>query len=388
MTVSMAAFADALQASGVDFFTGVPCSYLKSFVSFAASSEQMSYSVAASEGEAIGLAAGAYLAGSLPMVLLQNSGLGNCVNPLTSLSHTYGLPLLLMVSHRARDGKDAPQHLLMGEKTYALIEAMGIAHLTLSDDEQQSCETLAQAATMAREGQCPVALVVPKGTFEEFANTFAHKGELLPKRVNPVAVSGRHAVDLAPRVEALRAVNEALSSRDLLVATTGMTSRELFTVNDRPQNFYMMGSMGCALSIAMGVASCRPERKIVVLDGDGAFLMKLGTAATVGHYQPGGLLHVVLDNGTYETTGGQPTVSSSVSFEGVAAAAGYRRSIALDSADALAQLVRDFHPGDGPVFATLRIADGHLDGVGRVGRTPEAIRDDFRDSVLDELLVS
>ncbi len=384
MTVAMAAFADALRSSGVDFFTGVPCSYLKSFVSFAAGSDELSYTVAASEGEAIGLAAGASLSGHLPMVLLQNSGLGNCVNPLTSLTHTYGLPLLLMVSHRARDGQDAPQHLLMGEKTYALIEAMGIAHFTLSDDEEQSCETLAQAATMAREGQRPVALVVPKGTFEKFA----YEGELSPKHVNPVEVSGHHAIDLAPRVDALRAVNGALSPRDLVVATTGMTSRELFTVNDRPQNFYMMGSMGCALSIAMGVASCRPERKIVVLDGDGAFLMKLGTAATVGHYQPGGLLHVVLDNGTYETTGGQPTVSSSVSFASVAAAAGYRRAIALDSTDALAQLVRDFQSGDGPVFATLRIADGHLDGVGRVGRTPEAIRDDFRDSVLDELLVS
>ncbi|MFT7464876.1 MAG: phosphonopyruvate decarboxylase, partial [Pseudohongiellaceae bacterium] len=275
MTVSMDAFADSLLESGVDFFTGVPCSYLKSFVSFAAGSDRLSYTVAASEGEAIGLAAGAWMSGSLPMVLIQNSGLGNCVNPLTSLSHTYGLPLLLMVSHRARDGKDAPQHLLMGEKTYALIEAMGIQHVTLSDDEESACQTMAEAAIMAREGMCPVAIVVPKGTFEKYSFNEA----LAPKHVTPVAVSGSHAAELSPRVDALHAVNGALGPQDLLVATTGMTSRELFAVNDRPQNFYMMGSMGCALSIGLGVARLHPERKIVVLDGDGAFLMKLGTAA-------------------------------------------------------------------------------------------------------------
>lgn len=384
MTVRMEAFAAALGEGHVDFFTGVPCSYLKAFVSYASGSGALPYTVAASEGEAIGLAAGAWLAGRTPMVLLQNSGLGNCVNPLTSLTHTFGLPLLLMVSHRARDGQDAPQHLLMGEVTYDLLDAMRIEHVTLSDDEDETCRMVVEAARRARERMAPIALVVPKGTFESYSCHVA--AEPAPERA-PVTEAGPEPAELAPRVAALTALDDALDERDLVVATTGMTSRELFTIHDRPQNFYMMGSMGCALSIGLGVARCRPERKLVVVDGDGALLMKLGTTATVGHYRPGGLLHVVLDNGTYETTGGQLTVSGSVAFDEVARAVGYRRALTLRTPDELGDLVRAFQPGDGPVLAVLRIASGHLDGVGRVGRTPEQIRDDFRQAVLDDVLV-
>ena len=172
-----------------------------------------------------------------------------------------------------------------------------------------------------------------------------------------------------------------------MISTTGMTSRELCAVGDRPASFYMMGSMGCAPAIGLGLALTRPERKVVVIDGDGAFMMKMGTATTIGHYRPRGLLHLLLDNGTYETTGGQPTASPTVDFERVALAAGYRRAVTAHDPVDLTRVVSEFRTGDGPVFGYLRILDGHMPDVPRVGPRPQQIRDRFREAVGEQVCV-
>jgi len=385
VAIDIERFALALRAQGVDFFTGVPCSYFQSFVSYASASDSLPYTIAASEGEAIGIATGAWLSGRMGAVLLQNSGLGNCVNPLTSLSATFEIPLLLLISHRGEQGDDAPQHDLMGEITYDLLEAMRIPAFTLAADDDGAQRSLEQALGETRRSNRPVALVVPKGRFERFTcdQQPPHKA---PSRCVPERLPGPSAC--VPREQALRELDRVLDERDLVVTTTGMTSRELFTIRDRPGNFYMLGSMGCAAAIGLGLTRCAPDRKLVVLDGDGALLMKLGTAATIGHYRPRGLLHVVLDNGTYETTGGQPTTSCSVAFEQIAAGAGYARSLVVNSPSALAQVVAEFEVGQGPLFVTLAIRSGHMQGVGRVGRSPQQIRDDFRHAASESLRVS
>ena len=379
MAVAIERFAGALRDQGVDVFTGVPCSYFRSFVSFAASSDSLPYTAAASEGEAIGIATGAWLSGRMGAVLLQNSGLGNCVNPLTSLSATFGIPLLLMVSHRGEDGSDAPQHELMGEVTYGLLKTLRIPTYTLPTDDDGAERTLAEALTEARRSSRPVALVVGKGTFGSFDGD-PRPAEAAPSPTSPETLPGPRVT--VTREAALRALVDVLDDRDLVVSTTGMTSRELFAIKDRPGTFYMVGSMGCAASIGLGVARCAVGRKVVVIDGDGALLMKLGTTATIGHYRPEGLVHVVLDNGTYETTGGQPTTSASVAFEQIAAGAGYARSLVVNDPTALARVVAEFVPGQGPLFVTLAIESGHMPGVGRVGRTPFEIRDAFRDAAI------
>jgi len=384
MSLSIEPFVGLLRDEGVEAFTGVPCSYFKSFVSYAATSERVPYTAAASEGEAVAIAAGSYLAGRLAAVLIQNSGLGNGVNPITSLVRTYDIPLLLMVSHRGEGGADAPQHHVMGAITHGLLETMGVETETLPSDPASAEPLVRRLLGLARDEQRAVALVVPKGTFAPFDETDADR-----RTEEPAAVAEATSPcdgPLPSRLDALRAVDGALRETDLVVSTTGMTSRELFSVRDRPANFYMMGSMGCAPGLALGVLRARPHRKLVLLDGDGAFLMKMGTAATIGHYRPPGLLHVLLDNGTYETTGGQPTVSPSVAFERVAAACGYRRAFVAGGVDELAEEVARLSPGDGPVFCALRIADGHLDGVGRVGRTPRQIRDAFVRAARHELV--
>jgi phosphonopyruvate decarboxylase len=185
----------------------------------------------------------------------------------------------------------------------------------------------------------------------------------------------RNVSRLETRSEALRRIAAALRPDDVVVATTGMTSRELFHVADRNATFYMMGSMGCAPAIALGISRCRPGRKVVVIDGDGAFLMRMGTAATIGSYAPPGFLHIVLDNGTYETTGGQPTASPTTCFDQIAEASGYRSAVRASDSRELGERVAAFRVGDGPAFVTLCIADGHTAGVPRVGVTPREIRD-------------
>jgi phosphonopyruvate decarboxylase len=375
MSVGIEAFTESLELRGVSFYTGVPCSYLQSFVSYAASGK-IRYFAAASEGEAIALAAGAYLGGNLGIVLIQNSGLGNCVNPLTSLAHTFEIPLLLIVSHRGEGGDDAPQHLLMGEIMYDLLRVMRVSAHTLPDDTVSAAEVLDRSIDEALTKRRPVALVAPKGAFEPYA------AECLPLAKHPSRFPESSAAPeetrLVPRLDALRAIRARLDPSDLVITTTGMTSREWFALGDCEANFYMMGSMGCAPAIGLGVALERPQRRVVVIDGDGALLMKLGSAATVGHHAPPGLLHVLLDNGTYETTGGQPTASPTVDFAGVAAHVGYRHAIAVRSTEELADVVGSFRVGEGPSFCSLQILSGHMEGVPRVKPSPQEIRDRFR----------
>lgn len=366
-------FTTAVRELGSDLYTGVPCSYLGAFISYASDSGKIQYTAMTNEGDAIGLAVGSYLAGRLAIVLLQNSGLGNCVNPLTSLAMPYEIPMLLFVSHRGEGGRDAPQHLVMGAVMHDLLRTLRIPVFTLSPHLSAAVETMKQATATALSLERPVAVVVPKQTFEPIP----YNGSLSQKRAaSPLpafAAPRNEYVD--SRAEALRHLAGALRVDDVAVVTTGMMSRELFAEADRDATFYMMGSMGCAPAIALGIARCRPERRVVVIDGDGAFLMHMGIAATIGSHAPPGLLHVLVDNGTYDTTGGQPTASPTTAFEQIALASGYASATRAASARELGERVASFRTGDGPAFVALCIADGHRAGVPRVGLSPREIRD-------------
>ena len=247
------------------------------------------YIAATSEGEAVGIASGCFLAGSIPVVLMQNSGLGNAINPLTSLNLVYEIPFLILISLRGEPGiPDAPEHIVMGPITEKMLELIGIEYEFLVESQSHVEEQLARAYRKIVQTNKPCALIVKKGIFES--------GHSLPVEANK----------LLPRYEAVKTVLSGLKGNEFIVSTTGMISRELYDIKeDDNKNFYMIGSMGCASSFALGVALQQNDKKVVIFDGDGALLMKLGTLATIGHYKPANLIHILFDNESYESTGGQ-----------------------------------------------------------------------------------
>jgi phosphonopyruvate decarboxylase len=328
-------FIQAARHHGFALYAGVPCSYLRSFINYVIDAEALRYVGVANEGDAVAVAAGAELGGMRGVVMLQNSGLGNAVSPLTSLTHTFHIPLLLIVTLRGEPGgaPDEPQHELMGEITTGLFDLMDIPWTYFPREDADVAPVLDEAvASMDRAGR-PFALIMRKGSV---ATT---KLQAVPQQrlIEPTVTS--RAVAQAQRGDILRAVQAAVAATDLIVATTGYTGRELYAADDRPNQLYMVGSMGCALSIGLGLAIAQPARRVIVLDGDGAALMRLGAFATMGYERPANLVHVLLDNGMHESTGGQMTVSGSIDFCGLAAACGYPDVAAIASPEALAAAI-------------------------------------------------
>jgi len=348
--IRAADFIRAAEARGFGLYAGVPCSYLTPFINDVIGSPALRYVGAANEGDAVAIAAGAAL-GSLPAIaMFQNSGLGNAVSPLTSLTHTFRIPLLLIVTWRGMPGgaADEPQHELMGEVTPAMLETMRIPWVLFPSQAAEIGPALDLAlAHFAKESR-PFAFVMQKGSVAD--------AKLKP-RAPPLAAAPAPPVPRPPatrtRRDLLAALQAAATDRDVLIATTGFTGRELFALGDRPNQLYMVGSMGCALSLALGLAIARPDRRVIAIDGDGAALMRLGAMTTAGHEKPPNLLHVVLDNGLHESTGGQPTVSPGVDFCAIASASGYPSVAAIADPDALGALVAGRRSGLAFVHAPI-----------------------------------
>ena len=309
-------FGTALRARGFNLFTGVPCSYLKPFINDALNHADFIH--VANEGEAVAVAAGAWLGGRRPVVLFQNSGLTNAMSPLASLVNPYRLPLLGLVTLRGEPGvPDAPQHTLLGAITTRLLDLLGITWAFLDQAETTAIKQVDEAVAHLEAGRT-FFFVVRDKTFSPV--TLAAR--MAPPAPRSTPTGHAPAAPVMDRKEALQAVLR-LAPEALLVSTTGHTSRDLASLADRENHFYMTGSMGCASSIALGLAHARPDRKVIVLDGDGAALMRLGALPALGQRRPPNLLHLLLDNGCHESTGGQATLSSTVDFPALAAASGY-----------------------------------------------------------------
>jgi phosphonopyruvate decarboxylase len=373
--ISAESFFEAALAAGFDACVGVPCSFLTPIINRAIGEPRLGYVGATSEGEAVGIAAGAWLAGKKPMVMFQNSGLGNAVNPLTSLAYPFRIPLLAICTWRGQPGvKDEPQHELMGRITGGLFEMMRIPALPFPREAADLVAAIAAADAFMAKESLPFALVMAK---ESVADE--------PLRQEPwpeaehVLPRGRLSRGDAPtRCEALQAALGALRPETAVIATTGKTGRELFTLADRPQFLYLVGSMGCASAVGLGVA-LNVERPVLVLDGDGAALMKMGNLATIGAYRPRRLIHVVLDNGVHDSTGGQRTVSPGVDFAAVAAACGYRRAVRCDGLSVFAaELAAAQEAADGPALLHLAVRPGSIVHLGRPTVTPPEVARRFR----------
>jgi phosphonopyruvate decarboxylase len=372
--IEAADFIDAARDRGFAFYTGVPCSFLTPLINGVIGAKGLDYVGAASEGEAVAIASGAWLTGRQTVVMCQNSGLGNMVNPLTSLNAPFRIPTLLIVTWRGEPGlKDEPQHDVMGEITDDLLDVIRIGHAGFPGTQGEIAPALARAAAHMAERDLPFAFVMRKGSVRDTPL------DQPPASVKPPGRRSDHVAGGArpSRIAVLERMLGGVPDSSAIVATTGKTGRELFTLADRAQHLYQVGSMGCASGMGLGVA-LNSKRKVVVVDGDGAALMKLGTLATIGAYAPGNLVHLLLDNGVHDSTGGQATVSPHVDFAAIALACGYRQAASCDDLAGFDAALREALAAEGPSFVHMRIAPGSLEKLGRPTIPPHEVARRFR----------
>ena len=356
-------FYDTLACHGIDFYAGVPDSLLKNLCAYITDHADVAHNIiAANEGGAMGLAAGHYLATSqIPVVYMQNSGEGNIINPLASLTDpdVYNIPVLLVIGWRGKPGvHDEPQHVKQGKVTTGLLNVMGIDYTVLSKDEEKAEGQIKKAvAFMQTTKQC-YALVIEKDTFDTYTLQNVEKNDL---------TMGRE--------EAIQAVAAALGDKDVIVSTTGMISRELFeyrtTMNQgHERDFLTVGSMGHASQIALGIALAQEGRKVWCFDGDGASIMHMGNMAIVASKHPKNYVHVVFNNGAHDSVGGQPTVGLNINLPAVATAVGYKYVYSIESKDRLKELLEKLKEIEGPVFLEVKVKKGNRKDLGRPTTTP------------------
>lgn len=357
-------FYSAVVESDISFFTGIPDSLLKDFCAYITDhAKPGSHIIAANEGNAIALAAGHYLATGNPgLVYMQNSGLGNAVNPLTSLvdPDVYSIPLLLVIGWRGEPGiKDEPQHVKQGKITLKLLETLGIEHCILPDEIKDAVSCLNKAVRVMRENSSPFALIVRKGTFEAY--------KLQTQTTNSFVML---------REDVVKLFADSLEPRDVVVSTTGKTSRELFEHREIAghkhfeQDFLTVGSMGHASQIALGIALVKPERQVFCLDGDGALIMHMGALAIIGTQQAHNFKHVVINNGSHDSVGGQPTVAFAINILAIAKANGYSVILRATSYDELKTQLEILRESQGPALLEVCVNKGARPDLGRPTVSP------------------
>lgn len=353
-------FVDSLAEQGINFYTGVPDSLLKDFCAYVeANGGKEKHLITANEGNAVALAAGYYMASRhYAAVYLQNSGLGNIINPITSLAdkEVYSIPMLLIIGWRGEpDVKDEPQHIKQGRITPAQLELLDIPYRVVSSETDVAALAL-WAKQQLDSSQAPVALLIKKGAFAPYKNK--------PQPQTTWSLGREEALDtLLP-----------LLGHACVVATTGKTSREVFELREKhqqpQQDFLTVGGMGHTLSIALGVAMGQPNKQVVCLDGDGSALMHLGAMPITGAVAPQNLIHVLLNNAAHESVGGQPTVAHQVDFQAIAFASGYQAYAVAESKTELIEKWQHIRQQAGPILFEIRIAAGSRDDLGRPTSTP------------------
>lgn len=356
-------FINTLGKYGIDFFAGVPDSLLKNICAYITDHFNAEHNIiTANEGAAIGLAAGHYLATGKPAcVYMQNSGEGNTVNPLASLTdkEVYNIPVLLVIGWRGLPGvHDEPQHVKQGKITTGLLDVMGVDYEVLSKDEDKASLQIDKAAK-ALQNKDVFALVIEKDTFEDY--------KLQKVENNDFSLS---------REEAIQTVAAALGAKDVIVSTTGMISRELFEYRTamnqgHERDFLTVGSMGHASQIALGIALEKKDRKVWCFDGDGATIMHMGSLAIVASKKPSNYIHVVFNNGAHDSVGGQPTVGLKIDLPAVAKAVGYNATYSVSTKEQLQKLLQDISSAkQGPVLLEIKVKKGNRKDLGRPTTTP------------------
>jgi len=364
-------FINPAKALGFKTWAGVPCSFLTPFINSVIDDPQMSYISSANEGDAVAAASGSALAGQRAVAMMQNSGLGNAVSPLSSLNWVFRIPVLLIITLRGEPGlQDEPQHELMGQITGRILDELQIPWVWFPRRADEVDGVLTVANWQMERTGLPYALIMRKGSVENARL----KSQWLPtSRPEPFPADGFRTgeADLS-RCEALeQVVGHTPVDESVVIGTTGYTGRELFAIADRPNQLYMVGSMGCASSFGLGLSLALPGKQVLVADGDGAALMRMGNLATIGAYGGKNFRHLLLDNAVHESTGGQSTVSPAVSFAGIAKACGYR-----EASEALkrAELESFLQTTNGPSLLQLKTRQGVPEGLPRPDVSPREVK--------------
>lgn len=357
-------FIDKLEENNINFFTGVPDSLLKNICAYIEDNKDENHNIiAANEGAAMGLATGHYLAtGEIPVVYMQNSGEGNIINPLASLTdkEVYNIPILLIIGWRGRPGvHDEPQHIKQGKVTLPLLETMGIKYTILSKDENEFTNQLNDVIGYMAKTKESFAFVVEKDTFEDYKlqNNQQYKN-----------------LELS-REEAIQIVADSLDENAVIVSTTGMISRELFEYRansnqTHEKDFLTVGSMGHASQIALGIALEKSNHKIYCFDGDGAAIMHMGSMAIIGSKHPENYIHIIFNNGAHDSVGGQPTVGLQINIPEIAKALNYKKVFSIKDRMSLKEVLNKINGEKGPIMLEIQVKKGNRKDLGRPTTTP------------------
>ncbi len=359
-----------LSNNQVDFFCGVPDSLLKDICAYITdTAPAQNHVITANEGNAIALAAGYHMAtGNTPLVYMQNSGIGNAVNPLLSLTdkHVYNIPVLLLIGWRGEPGiKDEPQHVTQGEVTLDLLKIMQIPYVILSTEENEAKEQVQQAVSVVKSTNQPFALVVRKGIFDAY--------KIKNIQEFPFELS---------REDAIKQIVNKMDDSEVIVSTTGKTSRELFEYRKELNqahfsDFLTVGCMGHANQIALGIAISKPDKNVFCIDGDGALLMHMGSLAINGKMAPQNYIHIIINNGAHESVGGQPTVGFDLDIPALALACNYKTALSVSNSTELDNALESLHAEACPALIEVKVRMGSRDNLGRPTIKPIDNKKDF-----------
>ena len=366
-------FVEAARELGFVRYTGVPCSFLTPFINYVINDNSLEYISSSNEGDALVTTSGSVIGGQRSIVMMQNSGLGNAVSPITSLSYVFKIPFLIIVTHRGQPGiKDEPQHELMGQITKDLFDIMKIPSETFPNEKNTIIPALERAEEYMSKEQRPYAFIMSKGTVapeklnsQMLNDIVKHKNEI------HYLFNGKE-ISLERNTVLRRIIKNSPKDKTILIATTGYTGRELFSIEDRDNHIYMVGSMGCASSFGLGLALARPDLKIIIIDGDGAGLMRMGNFSTIGTYAGNNLIHILLDNEVHDSTGAQSTVSKNIDFSVIAKACGYSTIFSGNKIELIDELF-SVKNNEGSIFGHLKICSGTIKNLPRPNIKPDQV---------------
>ena len=361
---------NSLKRHGIDMFAGVPDSLLSNFCAYVDDHGQRGeHIITANEGNAVALAAGYHMStGKIGAVYMQNSGLGNTINPLTSLTdpEVYKIPLLMIIGWRGEPGvKDEPQHVKQGKIQLELLDTMDIPYEIISSHDDQCKDKISRLVETAKNNKRPVVLLVKKGTFETYDKDI--------KKMDDQRML---------REEALEIILEHIDENTIVVSTTGKTSREIFEIREKrneshQQDFLTVGSMGHCSSIALGIALAKPNRQVVCIDGDGALLMHLGSLTSIASLKPENFRHILINNEVHESVGGQDTAAKNVNLSAIVKSIGSSKMFKAETHEELKETIIDFITGSGPAFLEVKIRPGSRDDLGRPTIKPVDNKENF-----------
>ncbi len=364
-------FFNILKNSGFIFFSGIPDSTFNDWMKFLddGDSKILTNIIACNECEAIALCAGYYLStGKIGIAYMQNSGFSKAINPLVTLCdpEVYSIPILLMIGWRGEPGKtDAIQHSKMGRILLPLLDVLEIPYSILGKELEEIEKVIEKTVEYFNNEKGPYALIIKRNLFHEYITK--------TKRTSNYELN---------REDVIKVIMENIDSDDIIVSTTGYTSREVFEYReskkkDHHKSFYNIGSMGCASSIGLSVALKHPEKRIVIFDGDGSVIMQMGAFTTIGRYNPTNLIHIIFDNNAHESTGGQPTNSSVIDFLKLALASNYRMGSILETKEEIIHFFNGIKNKVGPIIMVIKIKIKSRNNLKRLKRSPKEYKQKF-----------